>query len=56
VILVNQVAITRHDRVEISQPSAMVLEFAGEQVSRLEFHLDRNAALRAAGLDPGTPG
>lgn len=53
VILVNQVAITRHDGVQITQPSAMVLEFAGDRVQRLEFPLDREVALRAAGLEPG---
>jgi hypothetical protein len=51
VILVNQIATTRHDGVEISQPSALVFEFNDQsQVSRAEFHLDQAAALRTAGL------
>jgi ketosteroid isomerase-like protein len=51
VVLVNQVAVTRHDGVEISQPSALVFEFNDEgQVARAEFHLDQQAALRTAGL------
>lgn len=51
VLLVRQVAVTRHQGVEIAQPSAMVFAFDGGRVTRLEFHLDRNAALRSAGLD-----
>ncbi len=51
VVLVNQIVTTRHDGVEVTQPSAMVLELAGEQVKRLEFHLDQGAALRSAGLE-----
>jgi hypothetical protein len=51
VILVNQIATTRHDGVEISQPSALVFEFNDQgQVTRAEFHLDQAAALRTAGL------
>lgn len=50
-MLVNQVAVTRHGGVEIRQPSAMVLAFEGGQVARLEFHLDREAALRSAGIE-----
>jgi ketosteroid isomerase-like protein len=51
VILVTQIAVTRHGGVEIRQPSAMVFAFddAG-RVTRAEFHLDQDAALRAAGL------
>jgi ketosteroid isomerase-like protein len=54
VVLVNQVAITRHHGVEISQPSAMVFAFEDGRVTRAEFHLDRAAALKSAGLDPGS--
>jgi len=49
-LFVNQIAVTKHGGVEISQPSAMVWLFEGELVRRLEFHLDRGAALRAGGL------
>jgi hypothetical protein len=51
VILVNQIATTRHDGVDISQPSALVFEFNDQgQVTRAEFHLDQAAALRRAGI------
>jgi len=50
VVLVNQVAVTRHGGVEITQPSAMLWAFEEGLVARLEFHLDQEAALRAAGL------
>ena len=50
VLLVDQIATTAHQAVEISQPSAMVVGFEGDRVRTLEFHLDRSAALRAAGL------
>jgi hypothetical protein len=52
VLLVDQVAVTRSHGVEISQPSAMVFEFADGRVTRLEFHLDRESALRVAGMKP----
>lgn len=53
VLLVDQVSVTRHDHVEMSQPSAMLFEFnADDQIVRAEFHLDRAEALRIAGLDP----
>ncbi|MGH2954824.1 MAG: nuclear transport factor 2 family protein [Solirubrobacterales bacterium] len=52
VLLVSQVATTRHQGVEITQPSAMVFAFEDDRVARLEFHLDRDHALRTAGLDP----
>ena len=53
VLLVDQRAITHHDRVEISQPSAMLFEFDGEErIARAEFHLDQVEALRVAGLGP----
>lgn len=53
VVLVNQVATTRHHGVEISQPSAMVFAFEAGRVKRAEFHLDRDQALRSAGIEPG---
>jgi hypothetical protein len=53
VLLVDQVAVTHHDRVEISQPSAMLFEFDDQdRIARAEFHLDRAEALRVAGLEP----
>jgi ketosteroid isomerase-like protein len=52
VLLVNQAATTRHDEVEISHPSAMVWSFENGRLTSAEFHLDRAAALRSAGLEP----
>ena len=51
VAVVDQHATTRHGGVEISQPSAMAIAFEGDRVSRVEFHLDRGEALRAAGIE-----
>lgn len=51
-VIVEQSVTTRHGGVELSQPSAMVFEFSGDRVKRVEFHLDRAEALRVAGLDP----
>ena len=50
VLLAKQIAVTRHDGVVISQPSAMLCLFREGLVCRLEFHLDREAALRAGGF------
>ncbi len=50
VMLVEQVARTRHGGVEMRQPSAVVFVFDGGRASRVEFHLDRDEALRVAGL------
>jgi hypothetical protein len=52
VVIVDQQATTRHGGVTISQPSAMVFEFAGNRVKGVEFHLDQAEALRVAGLEP----
>jgi ketosteroid isomerase-like protein len=50
VLLVDQIGITRHDAVEVRQPSAMVWEFSGGRLLRAEFHLDQTQALRVAGV------
>jgi ketosteroid isomerase-like protein len=47
VTFVRQVGRTRHG-VEIEQPSAAVWKFRGEQLVRVEFHLDRGAARDSA--------
>ncbi|MGI9020736.1 MAG: nuclear transport factor 2 family protein [Solirubrobacterales bacterium] len=52
VVLVNQVAVTRHGGVEMTQPSAIVFAFEGDRIFGVEFHLDHAAALRAGGLEP----
>jgi ketosteroid isomerase-like protein len=51
VVLVNQIATTRHGGVEVTQPSAMVFAFDGDRVARVEFHLDQREALRVAGVE-----
>ena len=53
VLFVNQIAVTKHGGVEMSQPSGMLWLFDGELVARLEFHLDRDTALRAGGIPAG---
>jgi hypothetical protein len=51
VMLATQIGTTRYG-VELEQPSAMVARFGEEgKVERVEFHLDRDYALRSAGLD-----
>ena len=57
ILFVNQIAVTRHGGVEMTQPSAMLWLFEDGLVTRLEFHLDREAALRAGGIsaDPESP-
>jgi len=55
VLFVNQIAVTKHGGVEISQPSAILVKFRDGLASRLEFHLDRDAAPRAGGI-PAGPG
>lgn len=43
-----QIGVTRHDGVEIEQPSAAVWKFRAGELYRVEFHLDRRAAERSA--------
>ena len=50
VLLAEQIAVTRHGGVEIRQPSAMLWLFGPAGLERLEFHLDRDAALEAGGF------
>ena len=53
VLLVDQRVTTHTGGVEMSQPSAMLFEFDdNDRVARAEFHLDREEALRVAGLEP----
>jgi ketosteroid isomerase-like protein len=52
VFLVRQVGTTKHGGVEIATPSAAVWELEDGQIKRATYHLDQQAALRAAGLDP----
>jgi len=55
VLFVNQIAVTRHGGVEMTQPSAMLWLFEDGLVARLEFHLDRTMALRAGRLEAAGP-
>jgi hypothetical protein len=48
-MLVDQVAVTRHGGVEVEQPSAAVWKFTDDgRLWRVEFHLDQRAAERSA--------
>jgi ketosteroid isomerase-like protein len=53
VFSVRQVATTRHNGVEVETSSASVWWFEKGQVRQAAFYLDRQAGLKAAGLDPG---
>jgi ketosteroid isomerase-like protein len=46
--LARQVGTTRHGGVEIEQPSAAVWKFRDGRLTRVEFHLDREAAMASA--------
>ena len=43
---------TKTGGVEVEAPAAAVWTIVDGRLRRVEFHLDREAALRAAGLDP----
>ncbi len=47
-VMARQVGVSRHEGVEMEQPSAAVYKFRGDRLARLEFHLDRDEALRSA--------
>jgi ketosteroid isomerase-like protein len=50
VLLVRQVALTKDGGVPIEAESAVVFSFREGKLVRLEFHLDRERAMKAAGL------
>jgi ketosteroid isomerase-like protein len=52
VVLVRQTGRPRGGGTEIENEGAAVWTFRGQRLRRVEFHLDRGMALRAAGLDP----
>lgn len=56
VIYVRQFGRPRGSAAEVEQASASVSFFRGERISRIEYHLNREDALRAAGLDPAQVG
>ena len=55
ILLVVQTVVTEHGGVEMTHPGALVVILDGEHVSNVQFHLDREEALRAGGAsaDPG---
>jgi ketosteroid isomerase-like protein len=54
--LVHQTARTKRGGVPVETRGAAVWRFHGGRLAGVEFHLDREAAFRSAGLDPGAPG
>jgi ketosteroid isomerase-like protein len=50
-----QLGATATAGVEIDYPAAAVFRFADDRLQQAEFHLDREAARRAAGMDPDRP-
>jgi hypothetical protein len=52
VSLVRMVGRTKTGGVEVEAPGAAVWTVVEGRLQRAEFHLDREAALRSAGLDP----
>jgi ketosteroid isomerase-like protein len=55
VSLVTMCGKTRTGGVEVEAPGAAVWTVVDGRLRRVEFHLDREAALRAAGLSPERP-
>ena len=52
VVLVRQFATPKGATAALENPGAAVFRFREGKVERIEFHLDRDDAFRAAGLDP----
>ncbi|MDQ3571834.1 MAG: nuclear transport factor 2 family protein [Actinomycetota bacterium] len=52
VVFVRQFGRLKGSEAEVSSASASVHVFEDGLTARIEFHMDREAALRAAGLDP----
>jgi ketosteroid isomerase-like protein len=55
VFLARQVATTKHDAVEVATESASVWRIRDDLISEVHFYLDRQMALKAAGIDPDRP-
>jgi ketosteroid isomerase-like protein len=53
---VRQTAVTKRGGVPVETLGAGVWMFREGRLSKVEFHLDREAALRSAGLDPALAG
>ena len=54
VLLVRQRAVPAGGGSAMENLGAAVFRFQAERLVRIEFHLDRDEALRAAGIEPGT--
>ena len=52
VSLAHQTGRTKTGGVEVETAAAAVMMIRDGRISRIEFHLDQAAALRAAGLEP----
>jgi ketosteroid isomerase-like protein len=52
VTMVRQIGKTKTGGVEVETAAAAVWTIRNRKLARVEFHLDRDSALRAAGLDP----
>ncbi len=55
VFLVRQVGTTKHAGVELVTESATIWWLEDGLIRQAVFYLDQKAALKAAGLDPGSP-
>jgi ketosteroid isomerase-like protein len=53
VFLAKQIATTKHGGVEMETESASVWWVRDGLIAQIVFYLDRQAALKAAGIDPG---
>jgi ketosteroid isomerase-like protein len=53
VFLAKQIATTKHGGVEVETDSASVWWVRDDLIAQIVFYLDRAAALKAAGIDPG---
>jgi ketosteroid isomerase-like protein len=51
--LARQIGTTKHGGVEVEIAGASLWSLADGRVSQTTFYLDRDAALRATGIDPG---
>jgi ketosteroid isomerase-like protein len=55
VFLARQVATTKHASVEMETESATIWWIEDGLITQAVFYLDQKAALKAAGLEPGSP-
>jgi ketosteroid isomerase-like protein len=55
VFLARQVATTKHAGVEVETESATIWWLEDGLITQAVFYLDQKAALKAAGLEPGSP-